>query len=344
MRRIGSLILQDLILAYRSGIVLITGVVLAIMIALVLFLPEEINIQNEIYLDAAPGQNLAAYLSQVGVYPGIIYTDETEFRSDLEKQPTRIGIVFSGSLEDPHFEIITQTSTSPENIGLLTASLDLIALQMRSQEGMSLPVNLLRQPAPAPPFNLNMIPMMLVFEVVLLGFFFAPIMMFQEKQEGVLMAYRVTPSGALNYILSKSVLFLILGMLYGLPILLVGFGFQANYPLLLLLILLSTLLMTLFGITSAVFFRNLSEWFFIGVAILILNSIPMLSYGLPNFAPPWITWIPSYPTVFSIRNILFHGTGLGETASSLVYLLILTAVAFIAASTGVRYKLMREGR
>jgi hypothetical protein len=344
MRRLGSLILQDLLLAYRSGVVLITVLVLVIMIGLVLFLPEEINIQNEMFLDSAPGQPLAAYLRQMGVSPTIIYTDETEFRSALEAQPTRIGVVFSGSIADPHFEIITQTTTAPENIGLLTESLDLITLQMRSQKGQSLPVNFLRQPAPPPPINLNMIPMMLVFEVVLLGFFFAPIMMFQEKQEGSLLAYRVTPTGALNYIFSKSALFMILGLFYGLPILLVGFGLQANYPLLLLLILLSTLMMTLFGITTAVFFRNLSEWFFIGVAILILNSIPMLSYGFPIFAPSWITWIPSYPTVFSIRNILFHGSGLGETASIFIYLLMLTVVAFIAAFTGVRYKLMREGR
>jgi fluoroquinolone transport system permease protein len=36
------------------------------------------------------------------------------------------------------------------------------------------------------------VPVVIVFEVVLLGFLIAAVMMFQEKQEGTLRAYRVT--------------------------------------------------------------------------------------------------------------------------------------------------------
>jgi hypothetical protein len=215
---------------------------------------------------------------------------------------------------------------------------------MRGNQIQAIPVSLLREAAPPPPFNLNVIPIILVFEVVLLGFFISSIMMFQEKQEGTLLAYRVTPSGPLNYIFSKSALFLVLSLLYGVPILLVGFGFNANYPLLLLLIILSSLLMTLFSLAVAVFFRNLSEWFFIGVAILIINSIPMISYAYPSFGPSWITWIPSYPALFAVRNVLFHSAGFSDVSPDLLYLVVINGLAFIAAFLAVRYKLLREGR
>jgi hypothetical protein len=344
MKRFFSLFIQDLILSYRSGHVLITVVLLVLMLAVVLLLPREIKLHNEIILDTVPGTPLAFFLTQKGIPSDILHTDAIDFRTSLDKQPNKVGVIFSGSLKDPHFEIITQTIIAEENIGLLKASLDQVILEMQGIQRQTLPVSLLREAAPPPPFNLNAIPIILVFEVVLLGFFISSIMMFQEKQEGTLLAYRVTPSGALSYIISKSALFLVLSMLYGVPILLVGFGFNADYPLLLLLIILSSLLMTLFSLAVAVFFRSLSEWFFIGIAILIINSIPMVSYAYPSFGPAWITWIPSYPALFSVRNVLFHNASFFDVSPDLLYLVVINELAFIAAFAAIRYKLLREGR
>jgi hypothetical protein len=344
MKRLTSLFIQDLLLAYRSGHVFITGLLLALMLALVLFLPRQLKVHNELILDASPQGVLSGYLQEQGVPARIVFTDEAAFRAQLERQPNKIGIIFSGSAEQPHFEILTQNTISEENIGLLRASLDQAVLDLRGQPGESVPVQVLRSPAPPPPFNLNLVPVMLVFEVVLLGFFIVAVMMFQEKQEGTLRAYRVTPAGALNYVLSKTGLFLVLSLLYGLPILLVGFGLRINYLLLILLVVLSSTLMTLFSLAVAVFFRNLSEWFFVGVAVLLVNSLPMLSYAFPSFAPTWLTLIPSYPAVFATRNVLFHGAGLPEVTPTLVYLLALNAAALAAAYAAVRFKLLKEGR
>jgi hypothetical protein len=344
MKRLASLLQQDLTLSYRSSHLLITAVLLAIMLALVLLLPKELRIQNEIILDVAEGQPLVAYLNGIRAPAEAIYTDEAAFRAELQRQPQKMGVIFSGSLADPRFEIITQSVMAAENVGQLQASLNVAVLEMRGRESPTVPVKILRPPAPPPPFNLHVIPMILVFEVVLLGYFIASVMMFQEKQEGTLLAYRVTPAGTVNYILSNSALFLILSLCYGLPILLVGFGFMAPYGLLVLPIVLSSLFMTLFGLMIAVFFRNISEWFFVGVAVIIINSIPMLAYGFPSFAPPWITWIPSYPAVFTIRNLLFHSAGLAEIRPDLVYLVAVNVLAFAGAYTAVRYKLLREGR
>jgi hypothetical protein len=344
MKRLGSLFLQDLLLAYRSGHVFITALILVLMLALVLFLPRELKIHNELIYDASPDHLLAGYLQERGLPQSILFTEETAFREQLDRQANKVGIIFSGSLKQPHFEIITQNVISVENIGLLQTSMELALQDLRGDEVESIAVDVLRSAAPPPPFNLNLIPIMIVFEVVLLGFFIVAVMMFQEKQEGTLRAYRVAPAGAINYILSKSGLFLALSLLYGLPILLVGFGLTANYPLLILLMILSSTLMTLFSIAVAVFFRDLSEWFFVGVAVLIVNSLPMLSYAFPSLAPTWLTWIPSYPAVFATRNLLFHGAGLAEISPAILYLLILNLAAFAAALSAVHFKLLKEGR
>lgn len=344
MRRLLSLFTQDLLLAYRSGHVFITALVLAVVLALIVFLPEQIEVHNEAILDASADGGLAAYLRRAGAGPEVVFTDEAAFRLALERQPGKVGVIYTGSLEQPRFEIITANAVAEQNIGLLVASLDRAILEMRGEAGDGLPFELLRRPTAPPPLNLRLVPVVLVFEVVLLGFFIAAVMIFQEKQERTLLAYRVTPGGALAYLASKNGLFIALSLAYAVPILLVGFGLRSSYPLLALVLVLSSSLMTMASIAIAVFFRNLSEWFFVGVAVLVVNSLPMISYGLPAFAPAWLTWIPSYTAVFAARDLLFHGAGLGDISSTVVYLAALNLAAFAAGYTAVRYKLLKEGR
>jgi hypothetical protein len=344
MKRLANLFLQDLLLAYRSGHVLITGLLLALMLALVVFLPRQFERHNELIYDAVPGAPLAAYLAEQGLGDGLAFTDEAAFRAAVEADPTKVGVVFSGSLAEPRFELITRGAVPAENLGLLSAALDQAVLALRGEMPPQLPVELLRAPAPPTPFNQHIIPIMLVFEVVLLGFLIVAVMMFQEKQEGTLRAYRVTPAGSLAYLASKNALFVVLSLAYGMPILLAGLGLRANYGPVLLLLVLSSSFMTMFSLAVAVFFRNLSEWFFVGVAILIVNSLPMISYGLPSFAPAWLTWVPSYPAVFAVRDALFNAAGLASISPTIAYLAALNVAALAASYAAVRFKLMREGR
>ena len=36
-----------------------------------------------------------------------------------------------------------------------------------------------------------------------------------------------------------------------------------------------------------------------------LNMLPMISFSVPTFSPPWIEWIPSYSALFVYDEILF---------------------------------------
>jgi ABC-2 type transport system permease protein/fluoroquinolone transport system permease protein len=347
MKRFVSMFQQDLLVAYRSGHVLITGLLLVIMLALIVFLPRELVVHNELVLDASAEGRLAAFLTQSGLGPDVVFSDENAFRSALARQPGKVGVIFTGSVDVPHFEIIITSAVPAQNLALLQASLERGVLEMRGTASSSLPVIYLRPQSGSLPLNLRLLPVVLVFEVVLLGFLIAAVMMFQEKQEATLRAYRVTPAGTLHYIAAKNALFITLSLAYGLPMLLLStwmFGLQLNYGLVLLLLVLSSSLMTMFSLAIAVFYRNLSEWFFVGVAVLMVNSLPIIAYGLPSFAPAWLTWIPSYPTVFATRDVLFYGAGLAEIQPTVLYLLALNLLAFGAAFVAIRYKLLKEGR
>lgn len=344
MKRFFSMFMQDLILAYRSGLILVTGVLLALMIALVLFLPRELKVHNEMILDQSKGTILANYLNAQGVKEGVVYIDEQEFSESLQKQPNKIGVILSGDVENPDFEIITNSLIAAENINLLKASLERAILDLRGQSETSLPVVFLRNVSAPPAFNLKVVPIALVFEVVLLGFFFVAVMMFQEKQEATLKAYRVTPAGAWNYILSKNLLFVVLSLAYGIPLLLVGFGASVNYGLLFLLLILTASMMTLLSLIIAVFFRNLSEWFFVGVVVLVINSLPSISYAMPSFSPTWMTWIPSYPAVFAVRDVLFNQASWSQIQPVIFLLVGLNLVSLVVAYLVVQRKLLKVGR
>jgi hypothetical protein len=349
MKRFFATLMQDLVLAVRSGPGIITAITLVIMIAVVVFMPRQINTHNELILDTTPDGALAGLLAEMGVGEGVVYRDEALFRQTLERQPNKVGVIFRGGVENPSFEVITNTAIAEANINLLKASLDRGILQLRGEAQQNLEIAFLRPPSEPTPLNLRMVPLIMVLEVVLLGFLFAAVMMFQEKQEGTIRAYRVSPGGAVNYVLSKLALFVLLSLAYGVPVLVVAAILMPavlapDYGLTLLLVVLSSALMTLFSMAIAVFYRNLSEWVFVGMAVLIVNSVPMISYGMPSFAPTWLTYIPSYPSMFAMRDLLFHGAGWADIQGVVLYLGVLTLAGFAAAYAAVRYRLLKEGR
>ena len=343
MKRFFSMFMQDLILAYRNGLILIIWVLLVVMVALMLFLPKQLKVHNEMILDKSNGAILTTYLKDQGVGDGVVYLDEQEFYEELEKKPNKVGVVFSGDLENPVFEFITNSIVAEVNLNLLKSSLDSAILDLKGEKVDELPVTYLRGVLTSPPFNLKITPIALVFEVVLLGFLFVAVMMFQEKQEATMRAYRVTPAGPLNYIFSKNLLFIILSLIYGLPLVLIGFGLGINYGLLLVVVVLSASMMTLISLFIAVFFKNLSEWFFIGVSLMVLNSLPSISYAMPSFAPKWITWIPSYPAVFAVRDVLFHAATWVDIQPTVILLVVLNVVGFFMAFVAIQRKLLKEG-
>jgi ABC-2 type transport system permease protein/fluoroquinolone transport system permease protein len=202
-------------------------------------------------------------------------------------------------------------------------------------------VALLRPPSQPIPLNMSVVPVAMVFDVVLLGFTFGAVMIFQEKQEGVNKAYRVSPASTLDYLLSKNLLFVLLSTVYGTLLVFIGFQFAADYGRILLLVILTSSMMTLLGLAIAVFFNNISEWFFIGVGVLVVNMLPVFSYSIPTFAPAWLTWIPSYPVLFGVRDVLFpRGDGI-VLAPLLIQLLLFNLIAFVLAYVAVDRKLMK---
>ena len=345
MKRLLTLVRQDLLLCWRNGLIFFTGLLLLVMVALLWLLPESLGTETAEYVyDASEEQALAGYLRQAGVEEGVLVESQAELDAALAESGQGIGVVYEGNLEQPHFRLLTVGHIAEENVNLMRTTLDTVVRALRGEAPpQQFEVQLLRPAAEPVPLNLSIVPVALVFEVVLLGFTFGAVVIFQEKQEGVNRAYRVSPGTTLDYVAAKNVLFILMSVLYGGLLLLAAFGLEADYGRILLLVVLTSSAMTLVGLAIAVFFNNISEWFFVGVGVLIINMLPVFSYQIPTFAPKWLTVIPSYPVMFGVREILFPTGRSGFMTPLVLQLLLFNVVAFVLCYVAVERKLMKAG-
>jgi ABC-2 type transport system permease protein/fluoroquinolone transport system permease protein len=342
MRRFGSLLSQDLVLAWRNGHVAVVVAIALLMIALIIFLPAELSSgPNEYLLDELSGAPVRDALIDLGADVQGLPESRSSFDDLLSANPNATGVIVGGTVDRPEVEIIQRTAMPEESINLLTATLDLVLRSLQVGELPTAPVERLRPQAAVIPLNLSGVPVFLAFEVGILGFLLVAVFVFQEKQEGTVRAYRVTPAGLAAYLASKASVFTILGLVYGVAVVLVGFGAAVNWPVLLGLLVWASLFMTIFGLGFAVWFDNLSHWFFPGLALLVLNMLPFFAYIYPVFNPTWLRFIPSYSLVFALREVLFPTGDAELVRQTLVTGIAWLGGAIVFASASVRARLLK---
>jgi len=337
---------RDALLAWRNGHVAVVLAIMAVMWLLVLFLPERLEARaGELVLDLSEGAVLRRAVLEGGLSAGGLAADRADFESRLAADSGLIGIVVEGAAPELRVDILAGEHVPRENLALLGASVDELLRMARGDDSASrYPVRLLQPEARVVPLNLIGVPIFLVFEAGILGFLLVAVFVFQEKQEGTLRAYRAAPGGALPYIAAKLCVFVALSVAYGAGVLAVAAikGARPDWLGSLAVLALCSAFMTLFGLGFASFFRNLSHWFFPGLAVLLLNIVPFFSYGRPAFSPAWVKAIPSYDAIFLARDLVLNPAASGGLAWPFARLALWTLAAGAFCFLAVSRKLLKE--
>lgn len=346
LKKFVSLFKQDMTVAIRNYFHLVIIFLALIMIIVINFVvPDQIKLTpQEVFFDNSEGKVLQKFLIEKGVDKSRFFDSKEALASEVRNNSNTLGIIMEGTIDNAKFTIIHQGTESEEILNVLDATIESTLDTIRGYTKYSeYQVEYLRPKAEPIPFNKNLLPVFISFEVVMLGFLLIAVMVFQEKEDGSIRAYRVSPSGTLEYILSKTAVNLVLSTVYGGLIVLFTMGTSVNYLILFTVIILVSFLMTLLGLSISVFFKSLQEFLFVGVGVMALLSFPMISYFTPSFAPGFITWLPSYPVMFGLREILFP-TGKTSLVISLILMLAVEgAVLFAVSYWAVKRKLMKEG-
>mgnify|MGYP003897224395 FL=1 len=349
MRRFFRLFKQDLVLAFRNAMMPVLVFLIVMMAVTVRFvLPKDWQPAETYYfVDQTEGAPYETVLRQSGVDPGKFLSDEEALRGVVRKDRGGIGVLFTGSKTHPRITIMHSDVVTPQGVNILKATLNAMVRRVTGSEGRqfsgeSSRVRFLRPQAEPVPLNLTALPGLIAFEVIVLGFMFVAVFIFQEKHEGTIKAYRVSPGGKVAYVLSKTLAFAVLGSVYGCGVLASTMGRSVNYGAIVPLMALGAALYTLIGISVASFFQDLSEWLLPAVLLLTVNMIPAASMVFPTFSPRWLSYVPSYPAVFAIREVLFPS---GKPILPLVGALVAESVAAYALCLFLTERnLMKEGR
>ncbi len=342
MKALWTLFKQDALLSWRNGLILVTVVTLAIIIGLYwllpLFVADELTLgPSQLYFDDTSDRSVSELLAGA---------EFAESREELELAVADadglVGIVASGDRRSVEFEIVYKHVPDSAQVNILEAALREIAATLRGEDRAErIDSRSLRPGTPALTANQGLITVMLAFEVMILGFLFVAVVVFGEKTEGSIRAYRVTPSGLANYVISKVAVFTILSTLYGLVMVVATIGPRALGQLLPVL-LISTALMSALGLGVAVFFKNISEWFVTGVVALSINMLAILPYQIPTFSARWLTFLPGYAVIFGATEILFPTGEVGFAQPMYLTLGVWLVAALVFAAVAVRRSIMRE--
>jgi len=339
-----NLFKKDLVIAFRNALFWVLIVTLILMIVTIKFLIPDTQEEEgyRYFYDKSESKLLERILVQSGLEEKYILKSSEEVEAAVEDSPQSVGIIFEGSIEKPRFAILHQQEVNAYQKKMIDVSIEgLMASLAGVDRSRGYEIQYLRPIAEPVSGKLTAIPSLLAFEVLILGFMFVAVFMFQEKEEGSIRAYRISPSSTAIYILSKTLVFVVIGLVYGLSLVMLTMGFTVNYLIIGLIIVLGSILYSFLGAIVAVFFNNISEWFVIGTGLLMLNMSPVLSHLYPTFSPRIVTMMPSYSILFIFNETMFP-TGKSITPW-IISLSIMTAIAYIICYMLVDRKLMKEG-
>ncbi len=150
----------------------------------------------------------------------------------------------------------------------------------------------------------NLIPMFIVFMGALMGFFIVVAYIFNDKAEGVIRAFAVTPSPVWEYLLSK-VMVIVTTVIFSSSIIVIPImGGKPGYLLMYLLLIISSFAFASLGLLAASFFETMTKSFGILFALMLAMLVPALSYTIPGFDPVWLRFFPTYPLLQGFKEII----------------------------------------
>lgn len=347
MKRFISLIVQDFVIMTRNWIFW-TLPILAVTIILVInfAIPEDVSMQSkEIMFYEENGNMLREYLKAEGEEDHLVNSKE-ELVEAVKEDSNRIGLVIGG-IDDGklQFTAVLQGTESEVIKKLLEATMEHVIKELGNIEtSKEYDIVSVRPKSDPVPFNLNQAPFLIFMEAGFLGMFIIMMLIFQEKQEGSIRAFRVTTAGTMRYILAKVLLITVFSAIYAVVMCLFIFGTSINYLLFVLMTVLGSFVMTMIALITCVYFNSLSDYLFVFMGIFVVVSLPVMSYFMPSFSPAVIRIIPTYPIMFGYREIFFPTGNTAMLGNTFLTLGIEGIVLFVLACFSVKAKLMKEGR
>lgn len=321
MKRFRGLLKKDFKVAWRNYYLLIVIITAAIFVGLINFvIPKELNTNVKIVYSLAADElgllGLDQFLQmspeneKVGTWEQIIEM--------MQEDRNTIGMMVKEKNGQPIIEMIFQghESTQMKNALKITMRSILEASQLSQSDVET--VVLRKATEEEIPFNLAMVPLLILLEPVMLGFILIAALIFMEKEEETAKAYLVSPGRIPEYLASKIILMMVLGLISTGLIALFTVGWSVDWGILFLLVIIGSIFGSALGLFIGSIFDTISKAMVWVIGLSMLLSLPQVSYFAPSFAPKYLTWMPTYSLMFALKEALFPAGNVGVVYSALV--------------------------
>ncbi|MGB9839647.1 ABC transporter permease [Thermovenabulum sp.] len=337
-KRFCTLLKKDLKIAYRNFFFLIVVATALLFAALTNYVfPQKINIEPKVFYyiedKSSSLQAVNRVIEKAKLQNNKIF--EVNSIKELEEKMNRdfnsLGIIIKNPSKKPEIEFIFQ---GHENQKIRNALLLSFKQEILKNMNISMPEVLTEtlnkyRVVEEIPFNKMMIPAFIVMESILLGYFLIAALIFMEKEEGTIKALFVAPAKITEYLFSKIILMVILGIISCLILTLLTMGNTVNYFWLMIYLVLGSIAAALLGLILASFFDNISQASVWIIAVSVLFSLPFLSYFYPSFTPNLVKVIPTYYLLFTAKEIIFPTGNSGIVYTGIMGLVIFNIIGFI---------------
>lgn len=182
----------------------------------------------------------------------------------------------------------------------------------------------------------NIIPLIIVLMNGLMSMMIIVSYITEDKSEGLIKAFSVTPTKMWQYLSSKILVVLTTSILSTLIITLPVMKTQPNYLLLILTTICLVFFSSSLGLLVASWFKDLKSSFGIFILLTLVLALPSISYFIPAFSPTWVKFLPTYYMLEGTKETLLLNTDIQFVLLTNLGLVIASLILFVLADR--RYK------
>lgn len=328
MRSLGSLIRKDWALITKNYFFYVTLFFAVLMVVVIRFVvPEDVSMEQTVYFVFeydAPNELVSGFEDE----GYLLLNGRTELDEMLRENIQSVGMIF---VDENTVEYRLQGHENEKVKAYLELSVE--AMYQEYNAPVATSTRALRDYSKVEdvPFNKLLLPLFLVMEPALLGLFLIATMVFSEKEENTITVFATTPSSVNAFIMSKSIVMVILGLISLILTTALVVGFSANYLWLILLTIVCGFMGAALGLLLASFFDNIASAMLWVICLSLLFSMPFAAYFSPSFAPIWMKALPTYYMLFAFKEAAFPTGEVGIIINTLVICGGIGILAYTAA-------------
>ncbi len=170
---------------------------------------------------------------------------------------------------------------------------------------------------------------LIAFFIMMMETFSLASLISNEVLQRTVTALTVTPMRIWHFLLAKTIFGTALAMSQAVIILLFVRAFTVeNWPLLLLIVLLGSLLFTAVAMLVGAAGKDFIGQLMFSMLFIIPLMIPAFAVLFPGSAATWVRMLPSYPIVRLLYDVTIHGSLWSDSINSIAYAVLWGIVLF----------------